>query len=133
MLSTVAVRPERIELPVGGRDLGGLPDHGASTGIAPPTALQREARWNPGIASSLSGPPVCETRLDIIGTNTPRRERRENERRLVADAAVLCLSTGVPQPGYVIRTPDRTIASVSTASPRGHPRRTIAMRRADVW
>jgi hypothetical protein len=72
------------------------------------------------MASSLSRvPPVWPNpRPDIIGTYAPHAAASGAMMSDVLSPTppVLCLSTGTPpRPRYSTRTPDRTIASVSTA------------------
>ena len=81
-----------VELPVHRRDLRALAEQRAADALElPRAAASVRSLRNPGIASSLSSvPPVCpRPRPDIIGTDDAhrRRERRQHERHLVANAA----------------------------------------------
>ena len=93
----------------------------------------------PGIDSSLSSVPPewPSARPEIIGTFSPasRRERRDDERRLVADAPVLCLSTFVPGTSSRSRiVPLRSMISVrARVSSRVMPFTATAMRKAETW
>ena len=89
--------------------------------------------------SSLSSvPPVWpRPRPDIFGTITPHAAATGARTidTLSPTPPVLCLPTLTPgRSDRSIRSPDRTIASVSQAvSSSVIPRRTIAIRRADAW
>ncbi len=91
------------------------------------------------MASSLSSvPPVCPSpRPDIIGTSAPQAAASGARMSDVLSPTppVLCLSTGVPgRSGYSMRTPERTIASVSAAvSSADMPRITTAISSAAAW
>ena len=110
---------------------------------APPTAAtaarnssSESAVRKPGIDSSLSSvPPVWpRPRPDIIGTAAPHATASGARISDVLSPTppVLCLSTGMPNwPSNSMRTPDRTIASVSCAvSSADMPRSTMAINRA---
>ena len=82
-----------VQPPVGRGDLGGLADQRAADRLPRPrrNSSSDSAVRKPGIDSSLSSvPPVWpRPRPDIIGTDGAARDRqrREDQRRLVADAA----------------------------------------------
>ncbi len=142
MLSTVPVTSrKRVELAVRRRDLRGLTDQRAADRRDRRSQLvQRQPRAEAGNRFELveGAARVAETAARHhrhVAHRTPRPAARGRATSCRRHRRCCACRPAMPgSPGYVTRTPDRTMASVSAAVSSGViPRSRIAISSADAW